>query len=124
MEAAAPPPPGPATTSGPRWPAILVAIVFTLVAIFFIAVSVSLAGDELCEDAIEQAQETGELFIECTEKSSGNRAATVVIGALAALAALWTVLASIGVLRGRRAWSAVGTAAAVTVVLAVVTIVL
>ena len=93
-------------------------------AIFFIAVSVSLAGDELCEDAIQQAQESGQLFVECTEKSSGNRAATVVAGALTGLAALWTVFASIGLLRGRRTWSAVGIAAAVTVVLAVVTIVL
>jgi hypothetical protein len=128
MEAAAPPPaappPAPAATSGPRWPAILVAIVFVLVAIFFIAVSVSLAGDTLCEDAIQEAQETGQLTIECTEKSSGNRIATVVFGALAGLAALWTVFASIGVLRGTRTWSSVGTAAALAVVFAVVTIVL
>jgi hypothetical protein len=124
MEAAAPPPPAPAASTGPRWPAILVAIVFVIVAIFFIAVAVSLAGDTLCEDAIEEAAQTGQLTVECSEKSSGNRAATVVFGALAGLAALWTVFVSIGVMRGTRTWSAVGIAAAATVVFAVVTIVL
>ena len=116
MEAAAPPPAGPAATTGSRWPAILVAIVFMFIVIFFIAVSVSLAGEELCSEAAFGA--------ECTLKSSGNRAATVVLGALAGLAALWTVFVSVGVLRGTRGWSAVVPPALVAVVLGVVVIIL
>jgi hypothetical protein len=98
-----------------RWASILVAILFALVAIFFIAVSVSLAGDELCQDV-----SVGE----CVDKSPGNRTATVIAGALAGLAAVWTVVVSIGVARGRRTWGSVGTAAVITVVLAAITIVL
>ena len=107
-----------------RWPAILLVIAFLLVALFFLAVSVSLAGDELCEDALAQAQETGQLFVECVDKSSGNRTATVVAGALTAIAALWGAVVAFGVARGRRAWSAVGVPLVATVILAAITIVL
>jgi hypothetical protein len=120
METAAPP-----AAPRLRWLAILVAILFALVAIFFIAVSVSLAGDELCEDVIQQARESGQITVdECTDKSAANRTATVIVGALAGLAALWTVVTAIGVARARRTWGAVATAAIVTIVLAAATIIL
>jgi hypothetical protein len=110
MEAAATP------RTGPRWPAILLAIVLVLVAIFFLAVAVTLVGDDLCAD-VQFGQE-------CVDKSSGNRIATVVAGALAGLAALWGVVVCFGIARGRRAWSAIGVPLAATVIFAAITIVL
>ena len=70
----APPPPAPpATGGGARWPAILVAVFFGLMALFFAAVSITLAGDTICEEAIAEAQESGQFFVDCVDKSSGNR---------------------------------------------------
>jgi hypothetical protein len=125
MEATAPraaPPPEPARR---RWPAILIAIVFALVCLLFVVVTIDIAGTDTCEEAIEQAAQTGAFSDdECLDKSSANKAATVIAGALSALAALWTVIVAIGYARGRASGRSLAIAAVTTAVLILITFVL
>jgi hypothetical protein len=125
MEATAPPAAHTPEPRHRRWPAILVAILFALVCALFVAVTIDIAGTDTCEEAIEQAAETGAFSDdECLDKSSANKTATVIAGALSALAALWTMIVAIGYARGRVGGRSVAIAAVVTAVLILITFVL
>jgi hypothetical protein len=125
MEATAPPAAPPPEPKRRRWPAILIAILFALICVLFVAVTIDIAGTDTCEEALEQAEQSGAFTTdECLDKSSANKTATIIAGGLSALAALWTVIVAIGYARGRASGRSLAIAAGVTAVLILITFVL
>jgi ABC-type Co2+ transport system permease subunit len=134
MEATAPPPPPPSEEpprserppagNGGRAVFIVIGVVAVLAAIFFGAVAIDLAGTDTCEDARQEAIATGQLTFECTEKSSANKAATVVIGGLTALLSLALAALAFGAARRREGSPLLRAVALAAAVGAVITFIL
>ncbi len=121
MEAATPGSSPGSPPKGGRAGAIALLIVAALVGIFFAAVAITLIGTETCEEALKDAQS---LLVECTEKSSGNKLISILLGAgtaIAAFALAWFAFASA---RAREMHPMVKTLSIVVVVGAVITILL
>lgn len=79
---------------------IALAIFAGLVAIFFAAVAIDLSGTPTCEEVLDDQGFTGGI-VECTERSSSNKVAAVILGAATSLAALALLVMAIGSARVR-----------------------
>jgi hypothetical protein len=125
MEATAPPPPPERPSNAGRDGRslfIVIAVVAILATIFFAAVSIDLAGTRTCEDVRTDPTAVG--VIECADKSSANKAATVVLGALTALPSAALAAVAIGAARTRTGSPLLRVLAIAAAVAAVITFVL